>query len=43
MLQLPDAQAPWPAHILEVDAEMSDADDGAGSVEAEAASGPESG
>jgi hypothetical protein len=39
----PQAQAPGPAHIPEVDAEMSDADDGAGSVEAEAASGPESG
>ena len=39
----PQAQAPGPAHIPEVDAEMSDADDGAGSVEAEAASGPNSG
>ncbi len=39
----PQAQAPGPAHIPEVDADMSDADDGAGSVEAEAASGPESG
>jgi hypothetical protein len=37
----PQAQAPGPAHIPEVDAEISDADDGACSVEAEAASGPE--
>ncbi len=36
----PQAQAPGPPHIPEVDAEMSDADDGTGSVEAEA--GPES-
>ena len=39
----PQAQAPGQAHVPEVDTEMSDADDGAGSVEAEAASGPESG
>jgi hypothetical protein len=37
------AQAPGPPHIPEVDEEMSDADDGACSVEAEAASGSESG
>jgi hypothetical protein len=39
----PQAQAPGPAHIPEVDTEMSDADDDACSVEADAASGPESG
>ncbi len=41
----PQAQAPGPAHIQVpgVDAEMSDADDGACRVETEAASGPESG
>jgi hypothetical protein len=37
------AQAHGPAHIPEVDVEMSDADDGACGVEANAASGPESG
>ena len=38
------AQAPGPAHIPEVDIEMSDADDGDGSLEAEGPeSGPESG
>ena len=34
---MPQAQAPGPEHIPEVDAEMSDVDNGAGSVEAEAA------
>jgi hypothetical protein len=34
---MPHAQAPGPEHIPEVDAEMSDVDNGTGSVEEEAA------